>query len=80
MQPQQETTLWESDRQCPYLTAGLTCADYKCAHSVVVDAAPCGDDVRLSDLEPKFTCKACGRRGAAVRPMFEKATMGTGAR
>jgi hypothetical protein len=26
------------------------------------------DDVRLSDLEPRFTCQACGRRGADVRP------------
>jgi hypothetical protein len=28
------------------------------------------DDVRLSDLEPRFTCQACGRRGATVRPYF----------
>ena len=53
------------------------CADFKCSHSVVVDAAPWGDDVRLSDLESRFTCKACGRRGADVRPLFEKAAMGT---
>jgi len=39
-------------------------------------AAPWADDVRLSDLEPKFTCKACGRRGADVRPLFERARMG----
>jgi hypothetical protein len=38
---------------------------------------PWGDDVRLSDLEPKFTCKSYGRRGADVRPIFEKAAMGT---
>jgi len=53
-------------------------SDFKCSHSVVIDAAPWGDDVRLSELEPKFTCKACGRRGADVRPLFEKAGMGTG--
>ena len=28
------------------------------------------DDVRLSDLEPKFTCSACGKRGADIRPDF----------
>jgi hypothetical protein len=28
------------------------------------------DDVRLSDLEPRFTCTACGKRGADVRPDF----------
>lgn len=33
------------------------CSDFKCSHSVVVGAAPWGDNVRLSDLEPKFTCK-----------------------
>ncbi len=48
------------------------CSDFNCSHSVVVDAAPWGDDVRLSDLEPRFTCKSCGRRGADVRPLFEK--------
>ena len=50
----------------------VNCSDFKCSHSVVVDAAPWGDDVRLSDLEPKFTCKVCGRRGAdVVRPLRE---------
>jgi len=32
------------------------------------------DDVRLSD---GFVCKACGKRGADVRPHFEPATIGT---
>lgn len=54
------------------------CTDFKCSHSVVIDARQWGDDVRLSDLEPQFTCKACGRRGADVRPLFDKARMGTG--
>jgi len=27
--------------------------------------------VRLSDLEDKFTCTACGKRGADVRPDFD---------
>jgi hypothetical protein len=48
------------------------CGDYKCAHSVVIDATRWADDVRLSDREPKFTCRACGHRGADVRPLFEK--------
>src|SRR5262245_31721102 len=50
----------------------------RCAHSAIVDAARWGDDVRLSDLEPKFNCKACDRRGADVRPPFERTRMGTG--
>jgi hypothetical protein len=28
--------------------------------------------VRLSDLEPKFTCQVCGHRGADVRPNFQQ--------
>jgi hypothetical protein len=36
-----------------------------------------GDDVRLSDIEPRFVCKACGKRGADVRPHFLPARMGT---
>ena len=54
------------------------CSDFKCSHSVIVSSELWPDHVRLSDLEPKFTCKACGRRGADVRPLFEKAAMGTG--
>ncbi len=46
------------------------CADYRCTHHVSIDAG-------LSDLEPKFTCQACGKRGADVRPLFEAARMGT---
>jgi len=32
------------------------------------------DDVRLPDIEPRFTCKACGKRGAEVRPDFTEKT------
>jgi hypothetical protein len=53
------------------------CGDYKCAHSIVIDAGQWADDVRLSDLEPKFTCQVCGHRGADIRPLFEPAGMDT---
>jgi hypothetical protein len=46
------------------------CGDYKCAHSVAIDAVPWPDHVRLSDLCSEFTCQACGHRGADVRPLF----------
>jgi hypothetical protein len=36
------------------------------------------DHVRLSDIEPLFVCKACGKRGADVRGRFAPARMGTG--
>jgi hypothetical protein len=38
----------------------IYCADYRCSHSIAISADRWPDDVRLSDLEPKFTCKACG--------------------
>jgi hypothetical protein len=28
------------------------------------------DDVRLSEIEPRFTCSVCGSKGAEVRPHF----------
>jgi len=28
------------------------------------------DDLRLSDIEPRFICGACGKRVADVRPDF----------
>jgi hypothetical protein len=48
----------------------IYCQDYRCSHSVTIDASQWPDDVRLSDLEPRFTCKACGHRGADVRLLF----------
>jgi len=41
-------------------TSGILvyCADYKCSHSVEMSGDQWSDDVRLSDLEPRFTCKA----------------------
>jgi hypothetical protein len=31
----------------------------------MVDQWP--DDLRLSDIEPRFVCKVCGKRGAILR-------------
>jgi hypothetical protein len=44
------------------------------SHSVTIDAGQWPDDVRLSDLAPKFICQACGQRGADVRPALNKPT------
>jgi hypothetical protein len=43
------------------------CADYHCSHSVALNADRWPDEMRLSDLEPRFVCKVCGRRGAILR-------------
>ncbi len=47
----------------------IYCSDYKCAHWTL-SADPWPDEVRLSDIEPLFVCKVCGKRGADVRPDF----------
>jgi hypothetical protein len=48
----------------------IYCSDFKCSHNVEINADQWPDDVRLSDLEPLFTCQACGLKGAEVRPDF----------
>jgi hypothetical protein len=42
------------------------CSDYRCSHSTAISADRWADHVRLSDIEPRFTCQAC----ADVRPGF----------
>jgi hypothetical protein len=56
----------------------IYCSDYHCSHSIEISGDAWADDVRLSDLEPRFVCQACGRRGADVRPDFPAARMGIG--
>jgi hypothetical protein len=48
----------------------IYCADYHCSHSIAISADRWPDDVRLYDLETRFACMACGKRGADVRPDF----------
>jgi hypothetical protein len=48
------------------------CSDYRCGHSIVVSANQSPDDLRLSDLEHRFLCEVCGKRGADVRPDFNQ--------
>jgi hypothetical protein len=36
------------------------CADYRSSHSIAISADQWGDDLRLSDIEPRFVCRACG--------------------
>jgi hypothetical protein len=38
--------------------------------AIIVSSDVWPDHARLSDLEPKFTCNACGRRGADARPLL----------
>jgi hypothetical protein len=66
---------------CASGVRGLLIHCYKCSHSTRLAADACDfwpDDIRLSDLEPRFVCEACGKKGAEVRPDFgwEKAKPG----
>ena len=45
-------------------------SDYKCSHLITMSGDQWPDEMRLSDLEPRFICSACGKRGADVRPDF----------
>ena len=45
-------------------------ADYCCSHSIAMSGNAWPDDARLSDIEERFTCRVCGKRGADVRPDF----------
>ena len=45
-------------------------ADYCCSHSIAISSDCWPDDARLSDIEGRFTCRVCGKRGADVRPDF----------
>src|ERR1035441_8785344 len=51
----------------------IYCADHKCSHSIEMSADRWPDDVRLSDIEDQLVCRACGKRGADVRPNFAPA-------
>ena len=55
----------------------IYCADYRCSHSIEMSAAGWPDQLRVSDIEHRFVCTACGKRGADIRPNFRPAKMGT---
>lgn len=67
--PRQKITFGE---MCTTGVRGLLiyCSDYQCSHWTAISGDRLPDDVRLSDLEGRFTCQACGARGADVRPDF----------
>jgi hypothetical protein len=44
------------------------CQNYQCSPWVTISGDRWPDHVRLSDIEPTFTCRACGKKGGDVRP------------
>jgi hypothetical protein len=78
MQHEQKSSSWKCDRTTAPTLLIVYCSDFKCSHSIIVDAKPWSDEIRLADLEPRFTRMACGQRGADARPLFERAAKGIG--
>jgi hypothetical protein len=56
----------------------IYCRDCRCGHHIEINANCWADDVRLSDVEPKFFCTKCCQRGGEIRPKFGPARMGSG--
>ena len=50
----------------------IYCRDHRCSHYVEVNADGWPDDVRLSDIEPKFTCTKCGKRARISGRTFRR--------
>jgi hypothetical protein len=48
----------------------MYCSDYKCSRLVTMSGGRWPEDLRFSDIEPRFIWSACGNRGADVRPDF----------
>jgi hypothetical protein len=46
----------------------IYCADYRCSHSTPIVGDRWPDDIRLSDIEPRFTCRSCGHRAPQQEP------------
>ena len=51
----------------------VCCADHKCSHVVAMDTDTWPDSLQLSDIEDRFVCQVCGKRGADVRFDFPRA-------
>ncbi len=66
-----KTTLGQMRQSGPHRLR-VFCGDYKCSHSVVIDADCWPGSLRLSDLEALFVCRVCGHRGADVRPDYQE--------
>jgi len=55
----------------------IYCRDHRCSHHSTISADRWPDYIRLSDIEDRFVCWVCGKRGADIRPDFPDARMGS---
>jgi hypothetical protein len=76
MQRREQKITFGEMRACGASRVLIYCADHKCSHSIEQTADLWPDDLRLSEIECRFVCRACGKRGADVRPSFPSASMG----
>jgi hypothetical protein len=62
--PPDEDHLWRDAR----LRRGLLayCQNYQCSRSTAIGGDRWPDGIRLFDIEPPFTCQACGKKGAEM--------------
>jgi hypothetical protein len=54
----------------------IYCRDHRCSHHVETNADGWADDVRLSDIEPIFTCTRCGEGAQRCGRSFRRPGMG----
>jgi hypothetical protein len=69
MAPRQQKITFQQMREMGVRGLLIYRSDYKCSHPTA-SAATIGPMIRLSDIERLFTCNACGKKGADVRPDF----------
>lgn len=50
-------------------------SNYRCGRTIRLSAKCWPNDMRLSEIEQRFVCQACGSRGADVRPDYGGAKM-----
>jgi hypothetical protein len=73
--PREQKITFGEMRESGVSRVDVFCSDYRCSRCTNLPADRWPDHVRLSDIEPQFVCKACGKRGADVRPDFRHAKM-----
>ena len=52
------------------------CSDYHCSHWTAISGDPWPDDVRLSDIEQRFTCQGVRHQGCGPPPELPLGTRG----
>jgi hypothetical protein len=45
----------------------IYCADYRCSHSIAISGDRWPDDLRLSDIKPRFIRGSCGQRATTLQ-------------